>query len=380
MRFYTNVQMVGDQFLVRGYENGKSFMTREKFYPTLFVSSNKKTYYKTLEGEYVEPIKPGTVRECKEFIRKYEDVEGFKVYGNERFIYQYISDNYREKEIRFDISKIKLYTIDIEVASENGFPDVESAAEEILLITIQDYTSKEIITWGQGPFKLKQGNHYYKQFNHEYDLLNDFISWWQDNIPEVVTGWNSKLYDIPYIVRRMDRILGEKLMKRLSPWGLVTQKELFINGRKQMTYDIGGMSQLDYLDLYKKFTYKAQESYRLDHIANVELGQKKLDHSEFDTFKDFYTKGWQKFVEYNIIDVELVDRLEDKMKLIELALTMAYDAKVNYEDVFYQVRMWDTIILEIGILLFPQKKKLVKIPNMLEHMLKNQSLENMIGL
>ena len=104
------------------------------------------------------------------------------------------------------------------------------------------------------------------------------------------------------------------------------------------------MSQLDYLDLYKKFTYKAQESYRLDYIAEVELGQKKLDHSEFDTFKDFYTKNWQKFVEYNIVDVELVDRLEDKMKLIELAITMAYDAKVNYADVFFQVRMWDNII------------------------------------
>jgi DNA polymerase elongation subunit (family B) len=142
----------------------------------------------------------------------------------------------------------------------------------------------------------------------------------------------------------MDRIIGEKLMKRLSPWGLVTEHEIFIAGRKQLSYDIGGISQLDYLDLYKKFTYKAQESYRLDYIASVELGQKKLDHSEFDTFKDFYTNGWQKFVEYNIIDVELVDRMEDKMKLIELALTMAYDAKVNYEDVFSQVRMWDTII------------------------------------
>ena len=111
-----------------------------------------------------------------------------------------------------------------------------------------------------------------------------------------------------------------------------------------VSYDVGGLTQLDYLDLYKKFTYKAQESYRLDYIAEVELGQKKLDHSEFDTFKDFYTKGWQKFIEYNIVDVELVDRLEDKMKLIELALTMAYDAKVNYNDVFYQVRMWDNII------------------------------------
>jgi DNA polymerase elongation subunit (family B) len=166
----------------------------------------------------------------------------------------------------------------------------------------------------------------------------------EENTPEVITGWNSELYDIPYLCRRLDRILGEKLMRRMSPWGLVTEKEIHIMGRKNITYDIGGVTQLDYLNLYKKFTYKAQESYRLDYIASVELGQKKLDHSEFDTFKDFYTKGWQKFVEYNIIDVELVDRMEDKMKLIELAIVMAYDAKANYADVFSQVRMWDTII------------------------------------
>jgi DNA polymerase elongation subunit (family B) len=152
------------------------------------------------------------------------------------------------------------------------------------------------------------------------------------------------LYDIPYICKRLNRVLGEKLMKRFSNWGLVTEGETYIQGRKHTTFDVGGLTQLDYLDLYKKFTYKAQESYRLDYIAEVELGQKKLDHSEFDTFKDFYTQGWQKFIEYNIVDVELVDRLEDKMKLIELALTMAYDAKVNYADVFYQVRMWDNII------------------------------------
>ncbi len=344
MKFYTNVQMVGDQFLVRGYENGEHFMVREKFSPTLFVPSKKQTKYKTLSGEPVEPIQPGFVRDCREFIKKYDSVEGFKIYGNDRYIYQYISDNYPEDEIRFDINKIKLSTVDIEVASENGFPDVESAAEEVLLITLQDYNSKQIRTWGLGKFQNNQPNVNYRSFSDEYSLLNDFIHWWMDNTPEVVTGWNSKLYDIPYLVRRIDRILGEKLMKRLSPWGLVTEDETYISGRKHISYDIGGISQLDYLDLYKKFTYKAQESYRLDHIANVELNQKKLDHSEFDTFKDFYTKGWQKFVEYNIKDVELVDRLEDKMKLIELALTMAYDAKVNYEDVFFQVRMWDTII------------------------------------
>ena len=346
MRFYTNVQMVGDNFLVRGYENGKHFATREKFYPTLFVSSNKKTKYKTLEGEHVEAVKPGTVRESRDFIKKYDGVEGFKVFGNERFIYQYISDKYPEEEIKFDINKIKISTLDIEVKSENGFPDVESSAEEILLISLQDYNTKQIRTWGLGNFDNKQDNVIYKSFKTEYELLLSFINWWmvEENTPEVVTGWNSELYDIPYLTRRLDRVLGEKLMRRMSPWGLVTEREIHIMGRKQISYDIGGVTQLDYLNLYKKFTYKAQESYRLDYIASVELGQKKLDHSEFDTFKDFYTKGWQKFVEYNIIDVELVDRLEDKMKLIELAIVMAYDAKANYADVFSQVRMWDTII------------------------------------
>ena len=344
MRFYTNVQMIGNKFLVRGYDNGEHVMFKDEYSPTLFVKSNKQTKYKTLDGEYVDEIKPGSVKDCREFYKKYDDVDGFKIYGNERYIYQYISDKYPEDEIKFDITKIKLLTIDIEVASENGFPDPKNCDEEILLITIQDYTTKQIITWGTKPFNCKQDNVQYNLCDSEYHLLNCFISYWENNTPEVITGWNIQFYDVPYICGRLNRILGEKRMKRFSPWGLVTQGEIFVNNRQQICFDVGGITQLDYLDLYKKFTYKAQESYRLDHIADVELGQKKLDHSEFDTFKDFYTKGWQKFVEYNIVDVELVDRLEDKMKLIELAITMAYDAKVNYADVFSQVRMWDTII------------------------------------
>jgi DNA polymerase elongation subunit (family B) len=344
LRFYTNVQLIGNQFLVRGVENGKRFETRDEFFPTLFIKSKKDSKYRTLGGEAVEPINPGTVRDCREFYKKYDEVDGFDIYGNDRYIYQYISEKYPEDEIKFDISKIKLVTLDIEVASEEGFPDVESCSEEILAITIQDYTTKEIITWGVRPFNNKQSNVTYHHCPSEYELLNHFINYWMVDVPDVITGWNIELYDIPYICKRLNRVLGEKLMKRFSPWGLVTEGESYIKGRKYTTFDVGGVTQLDYLNLYKKFTYKVQESYRLDYIAEVELGQKKLDHSEFDTFKDFYTQGWQKFIEYNIVDVELVDRLEDKMKLIELALTMAYDAKVNYVDVFYQVRMWDNII------------------------------------
>jgi DNA polymerase elongation subunit (family B) len=338
--------MIGNKFLVRGYDNGEHVMFKEEYSPTLFVKSNKESKYKTLEGEYVEPIQPGTVRDCREFYKKYDGVENFKIYGNDRYVYQYISDKYPEDEIKFDITKIKLVTLDIETTSENGFPDPKSCNEEILLITIQDYSTKNIITWGTKPFNNTQKNVKYIECNSEYDLLSKFMNYWDnpDHLPEVVTGWNIQFFDIPYICGRLTRVLGEKRARSFSPWGLVSQEEVWVNNRQQICIDVGGITQLDYLDLYKKFTYKAQESYRLDYIAEVELGQKKLDHSEFDTFKDFYTKGWDKFVRYNIIDVELVDRLEDKMKLIELAITMAYDAKVNYADVFYQVRMWDNII------------------------------------
>jgi DNA polymerase elongation subunit (family B) len=360
MNFYTNVQLIGNQILVRGVENGKRFEARDEFFPTLYVKTKKESKYKTLSGEKVEPINPGTVRDCRDFYKKYDEIAGFEIYGNDRYIYQYISEKYPEDEIKFDISKIKLVTLDIEVASEQGFPDVESCSEEILAITIQDYTTKKIVTWGVKPFKNTRSDVTYHHCPSEYELLNNFISYWMVDVPDVITGWNIQLYDIPYICKRLNRVLGEKLMKRFSNWGLVTEGEIFINGRKHTTFDVGGVTQLDYLDLYKKFTYKAQESYRLDYIADVELGQKKLDHSEFDTFKDFYTQGWQKFIEYNIIDVELVDRLEDKMKLIELALTMAYDAKVNYADVFYQVRMWDNIIynyLKKRNIVIPPKNK-----------------------
>ena len=344
MRFYTNVQVVGNNFLVRGYENGRSVIFKEEYSPTLFVKSNRETKYKTLEGENVEPIQPGTVRDCREFYKKYDDVDGFKIYGNDRYVFQYISDKYPEDEIKFDIKKINLVTIDIEVKSEQGFPDPESCSEELLTISIQDYATKQINTWGRKPYTPTQDNVTYHYFEDEIAMINSFLYHWSQNPPEVVTGWNCRLYDIPYLCGRIDRIMGQKKMKLLSPWGIISQESITIMGREFNTFDIAGVTTLDYLELYKKFTYTNQESYRLDYIAEVELGQKKLDHSEFDTFKEFYTGNWKKFVDYNIVDVELVDRMEDKMKLIELALTMAYDAKVNFVDVMYQVRMWDTII------------------------------------
>mgnify|MGYP001176135812 FL=1 len=361
MRFYTNVFLIGNDILVRGYENGKHFSDRQKYQPTLFVPTKKRSKYKTLEGESVEPVKPGSIRDCREFIDKYNSVQGFRIYGNERYTHQFISDNYPENEIKFDISKIKLITIDIEVAAESGFPDVFNCAEELLLITVQDYTTKQIITWGTRPYETDRKDYKYIHCYTEIDLIEKFVRWWEQYSPEVVTGWNCELYDIPYLMGRMERIMGEKFAKRMSPWNITRRNEFTIMGRKQIGYDLAGVSVIDYLDLYRKSPATPnQESYRLDHIAFMELGQKKLDHSEFDTFREFYHGNWKKFVDYNIVDVELVDKLEDKLRLIDLCFTRAYDAKVNFSDIAYQVRTWDAIIynyLKKKNIVIPQKER-----------------------
>ena len=344
MKFYTNVEQAGNRLLVRGYEGGSPFSYRVPFNPTLYVATKKYSEWKTLEGEWVEPIKLGSINDAKEFIKNYREVDDFDIYGNTRYLYQYIVEEHPEDEIRYDTSKIRIFNIDIETAAENGFPDVESADQEILAISIKDSYTGRIVVFGARPFNNTDSEVDYMHFRTEESMMSAFLQYWNENYPDVITGWNVQLFDIPYIARRVTRILGEKAAKSLSPWKLISSREIYIKGRKQIAYDLPGISTLDYLELYRKFTYTNQESYRLDHICLVELGERKLDHSEYDTFKEFYEKNWQKFIEYNIHDVRLVDKLDDKMKLLDLAFTMAYDAKVNYEDVFSQVRMWDNYI------------------------------------
>ena len=340
--FYTNIQLAGDTILYRGYENGKSVQYRASFSPTLYVLSNKKEKFKTLDGRSVTPVKFGAAREARDFIKQYDEVQNFEVHGYERFVYQYIREEF-PNEVDYNINQMKIYALDIEVQCENGFPNVEEAAEEMLSITIKDMVTKKYYSWTTREFDAPDGLELNVSWT-EQEMLTNFLKWWAENTPDILTGWNVNLYDMPYIARRINRVLGEKWMKSLSPWNRANEREVYVQGRKNYAYDISGVNILDYLDLYRKFTYSNQESYRLDHIAFVELGQRKVDHSEYENFRDFYTSDWQKFMEYNIQDVELIDRLEDKMKLLELAITMSYDAKVNFEDVYSQVRMWDTMI------------------------------------
>ena len=339
--FYTNVIQYGNEILVRGIQGGKRFDDRVYYQPTMYHQYKDKTKYKSLDNKYLIPKKFKSIKEAKEFIERYKGHDGF-AYGMERFNYQYISDYYPD-DIDYDLKKIKIFTIDIEVACENGFPDPGDANEEVLCITIKNHNNGKIVVWGTADFKTDKSYVEFIRCQSEKHMLSDFLSFWQQNCPDIITGWNSKLFDMSYLCNRIINILGERDVKKLSPWNIVRSDDLNVMGRTHSRFNILGVSQLDYMDLYKKLTVKNQESFKLDHIAEVELGEKK-DDNPYETFKEWYTNDYQSFVDYNIQDVELVDRLEQKLKLIELCITMAYNAKVNYEDIFSQVRTWDCLI------------------------------------
>jgi DNA polymerase elongation subunit (family B) len=352
---YTNVFQYGNKILVRGYDhNGKPYKQKVNFEPTFFINNSKEnntSEWKTLEGRTVYPLKPGSIKECKEFIERYKDVEGFDVYGLNQYEYQYITDRYPE-EIIPNTSLIKICTIDIETKTEFGFPDINAANEEILLISIMDNRTKQIRTYGTGEFNNENPNVTYVKCASESQMLRMFLDYWNLNTPDVITGWNVEGFDIPYLVHRLRRLgLDEN---ELSPWKVVFEHKKYQNsgiragvntdkGEPVLSYTLNGIAVLDYMAMYKKFTFTARESYRLDHIAEIELGENKLDNP-YDTFKEFYTNDFDKFVKYNIHDVYLVDKLEDRLKLIILAFTLAYKAKVNFQDVYSPVRTWDILI------------------------------------
>ena len=355
MQFYTNVAPWGNHILVREYKNGERVNRKVKYSPTLYVPVQKETDFKTLDGKYAMPYKHDTIKDAKKFLEQYKQ-QPHLVFGLDRFAYTYLSESY-PNSVDWDSDKILTVTIDIETRADNGFPDPQLANEEMLSITIKNQTTKKLVVWGLGDFKNDRDDITYINCSNENQLLAEFMNFWTRNYPDVVTGWNTEFFDIPYLINRVTKVLGEDRAKEFSPWGLISTRTVFSHGRNQQVYDITGVANLDYLQLYRKFTYTNQESYALNHIAFVELGQKKNDNP-YDTFKDWYTKDYQSFLEYNIVDVELVDRLEDKMKLLELCLTMAYEAKVNYEDVFGQVKYWDVLIhnyLKKKNIVIPQK-------------------------
>ena len=356
MEFYTNVARYGNTLLYRGYKDGHKFEDRIRFTPTLYQADPAGTAY-TMDGIRVSPRLFDTMREVKDYTQQWKNVGGAdkKLYGNTNFITQFIQEKFPDN-IDFNRDLVNVSTIDIEVASDDGFPEPDQALHEVITITIKNNIDNIYYVWGLNQYDplacsidgCNTSNINYVQCSNERELLLRFLAHWNSktHCPDVITGWNSRFFDIPYLVNRIVRIVGEDFAKKMSPWELISARDITINGRSQQYYELTGIAQLDYLELFKKFgySYGAQESYKLDHIANVVLGENKLSYEEFSSLHSLYKHNYQKFVDYNIKDVQLVDRLEDKMGLITLALTMAYRGGVNYTDTLGTTAIWDAII------------------------------------
>ena len=359
--YYTNVTIFGNNILFRGIKNGRRTKLKIQYSPTLYLPSNKPTEWHGLHGENLEPKKFETIREAKEFVKRYAEVENFKIYGNSSFEYTFIADT-QPGMTNWQMSDIDIAIIDIEVGSENGFPNPKDANEPITAIAVRRLNGQTKV-YGCGEYKNTIDNVTYVKCQDEYTLCKRFLEDWQENCPDIISGWNVQLFDIPYLHNRFMKILGEDLTKKLSPWDYIHTKEKLIKGKTHTVFSITGVAVLDYIDLFRWYAPngKSQESYKLENIANVELGESKLSYDEYDNLHQLYKLNYQKFIEYNIKDVELIVKLEEKLKLLELAITLAYDTKTNFEDVFAQTRMWDSLIYSYLI-----EKKIVVPPKVVK--------------
>ncbi len=339
--FYTNIHHLGDKINVRAIVDGKREKYIEEFNPVVFVPTGRPTKFETLDNVKVDSIRPGTISETRAFIERNKKF-AVPTYGYSEWSHQYIAENFDGCD--YDLELIRICNIDIEVASEHGFPGVEDVREEIVAITFHDSLTQKYYVFGNSTFITNREDVVYYEAVDEEDLIRSFIDAFQEMSPDIITGWNVKFYDIPYLVRRIHKLFDQKYANKLSPNGFVREKIITLMGRENPTYQLSGISTLDYQDLYKKFTYVNQERYSLDHISFVELGTQKLSYDEYDSIHLFYQQDYQKFIEYNIRDVELVGLLEEKLRLIELAISMAYDSGINFEEVFSPVRVWDATI------------------------------------
>ena len=349
--FYTNVDRYGQNLLYRGYENGKQVSKKIKFEPTFWIPGKSDDSFRTLTGIEVSEIKPGSMRDSKDFIEKYKDVANFNVYGTTNYIHQFLSETYPRK-VNFDPKKICTRFLDIEVASADGFPHPEEARHEIIAITIKDSNKSQYHAWGLQPFDVSKVDKpvLYRHCSSEYDLLGNFLDYWVDHYPDVITGWYSELFDMPYIVNRMWQVLGEDATKRLSPWNMIERETVYIAEKPRLKVNLVGITQLDYIDLFKKFTKNTlgeQDSYKLNDIAHVVLEERKIDYSEYGHLHVLYEKNFQKFLEYNIQDVVLVEKIDAKLGLLLLVFTLAYKAKCTFKETLGTVGIWDAFLYNV---------------------------------
>lgn len=301
---------------------GKRARFQASFQPYLYVEDergDKKTIFGT-------KAKKRTFRNSYERTKFLQDSGIKRVYENLPAAQQYLLDTFWLDNETTDFSKhpLKITFIDIETYSVDSFPDIDNPEHTVNVITCYDNFSEKFYTFGLKPYNNQDDNVVYKHCRNEKDLFIKFIEYIENDYPDVLSGWNSEFFDIPYIINRCERILGQEYVNRLSPTGNITVREVMGKfGRQQKRYYIEGVSCIDYLDIYRRFCLKLRESYKLDAIGEIELDEKKVDYGDIDLFTLADT-DWDTFVKYNIQDVNLIVKLEKKLQYITLLRMLSY--------------------------------------------------------
>jgi DNA polymerase elongation subunit (family B) len=256
-------------------------------------------------------------------------------------------DNYTDSDEVSVGHKVMIFDIEVEVT--DGFPNIQKAENKITSIAFNDSILDKYFCYVLDPVnKLKTNNSddIIVSFKDEYDLLNAFFKKYMEIQPTILTGWNVEFFDISYLYNRARQVVGQNVANLLSPINQVQWSDF------QNRYKIAGVSVLDYLALYKKYTFSQRPSYRLDAIGEYEISEKKIEYE--GTLNELYENDLQKFVQYNLQDVKLVKKLDDKLDFIEIARGLAHLGHVPYEDVFMSSRY-----LEGSILVYLRKNNII---------------------
>lgn len=365
-QFYTHVSSRYGKIYYRGYEhkNGKKVRVHGKipFSPTIYFETKEESEYKSIYGKNLKPRKFDTIPAAREYVKQYKGT--IKMYGYEpnRWQYEFIALNYQEP-MQVMLSELKATGFDIEtrvgVNGPPGVPDPYLALEEITHIAFENHATGEMVSYTTAPITIMEHEGCKMvRFETEAELLEAIIRYIQEEDPDIIYGFYSEFFDVPYLINRINRVLGDDEANRLSPFGIIDEREYEIDEEVRKEYTIVGRTHYDIQAMYRKFVLQKEEKYSLDHLAKVNLGVGKLENP-CTTFKQFSEaeEHIETFAHYNVIDTKRMTQLDKAKGLIALGVMLAYTMKCCFEDVYSPVRYWECSIQSMLL----NEKKFVNI-------------------
>lgn len=347
---YAFASVKGNNILFRGLDKKGRFIDNviKDFSPTYYIKSNKNQDALSI---YEEPLKKVSFESIAESRKWKNEMDGMiDIYGDIGPEYQFISTLPKTVPMTKDALKYLIYDIETEVDSGLKVSEMaKNAIDAVTLISTFDNVTNSIKIFSYKDYNVSEYEHLFDGYKvekvlcaNEVDLLTKFVMFFKEVNPHLLSGWNTNGFDNLFMYNRIRKLLGEYAVKSMSPFDEVKTRE-FTNGFGQAQTEVTwvGVVNFDYLDVYKTYTYHAMANYKLDTVAEFETGRQKLHHD--GSFKDFYKNNWDKFVAYNIVDTILVNEIDKKTGLFDVALSVAYQCGANLGDTFGTVKKLDVL-------------------------------------